>query len=748
VPEPRFPVGAAGTLILNPEPRTPSRRRPFPTWQLILAAALLLAAAARSSVRTQTVPNGFTQTVFAGGLSSATAMAFAPDGRLFVCQQGGRLRVIKNGLLLPDPFLTVTVNASGERGLLGVTFHPDFPNQPYVYVYYTATTPSLHNRISRFTANGDVAVAGSEGVLVDLDPLSSATNHNGGALHFGEDGYLYAAVGDNASSANAQALTTRHGKLLRYHGDGTIPEDNPFSTTAAGANRAIWALGLRNPFTFAFQPVTRRMFINDVGQNTWEEINDGLAGANYGWPRSEGPTADPRFQAPLFAYRHDLGCAIAGGAFYNPATVQFPASYLGRYFFADYCGGWIRMLNPADRSVSLFAAGIPAPVGLEVGPEGSLFVLSQAGAVHRIDYPAGIRPPVVTRHPASVTVPAGERVTFAVTADGSPPLRYQWQRNGTDIDGASSDSYALTAGPLDSEARFRCIVRNGAGSATSREAVLTVVSGGGPPAPDGLTAAAPARYRVELSWRDRSANETGFRLERKAGTGAFIEIRRLAPDTTAFTDGVAPNNTYAYRLRAYNSQGDSPYSGEAAVASLGTPARLRAIPISNAQIRLTWTDDCTGESGFRIERKTGAGSFAEVRTAGANATETIDGGLAPFTTYTYRLRAYAPRSFSDYSNEAAAATAVPPAPAGLTARRARNRKIRLTWQDESGDESGFRLERRDGATGFAEIRTLPASTVAYTDAGLRRRTTYTYRVRAFNTHGQSPYSNEAIATAR
>ena len=245
-----------------------------------------------------------------------------PTGASSSAEQGGRLRVIKNGALLATPFVTLTVNSSGERGLLGVTFDPDFATNNFVYVYYTATTPNVHNRISRFTANGDVAVAGSEVVILDLNPLSGATNHNGGAIHFGEDGKLYAAVGDNANGANAQTLANLLGKILRINADGSIPTDNPFYGQAAGVNRAIWALGLRNPYTFSIEPVTGRMFINDVGQNTWEEINEGVAGSNYGWPDTEGPTSDPRFDPPVYAYQHGAGtptgCAITGGAFYNP----------------------------------------------------------------------------------------------------------------------------------------------------------------------------------------------------------------------------------------------------------------------------------------------------------------------------------------------------------------------------------------------------------------------------------------------
>lgn len=146
-----------------------------------------------SSVRigyAATVPPEFTDSLVASGLTNPTAMALAPDGRIFVCQQGGALRVIKNGVLLPTPFLTVTVDASGERGLLGVAFDPNFVSNQLVYIYYTATSPTLHNRISRFTAAGDVAMAGSETIVMDLDNLSTATNHNGGALHFGADGNL------------------------------------------------------------------------------------------------------------------------------------------------------------------------------------------------------------------------------------------------------------------------------------------------------------------------------------------------------------------------------------------------------------------------------------------------------------------------------------------------------------------------------------------------------------------------------
>ena len=215
----------------------------------VLAALFMVVAAAPAA----TVPDGFVDGIYVRVPSDATAMKFARDGRLFIAQQSGKLRVVQNGTLLATPFLTVSVNSSGERGLLGIAFDPNFATNRFVYVYYTATRPVIHNRVSRFTANGNVAVPGSEVVLLNLNPLSSATNHNGGAIHFGNDGKLYIAVGDNVNGANAQTLGNLFGKILRLNRDGTIPADNPFFAQASGVNRAIWARGLRNPFTTAFQ---------------------------------------------------------------------------------------------------------------------------------------------------------------------------------------------------------------------------------------------------------------------------------------------------------------------------------------------------------------------------------------------------------------------------------------------------------------------------------------------------------------
>jgi glucose/arabinose dehydrogenase len=274
-----------------------------------------------------------------------------------------------------------------------------------------------------------VAVAGSEVPILDLDPLSAATNHNGGAIHFGPEAVpkLYVAVGENANGANAQTLNNRLGKILRINADGTIPTDNPFynDPSVTGPNKAIWALGLRNPFTFTFQNGTGRLLLNDVGNTTWEEVNDGIAHSNYGWPNCEGVCTNPAYRDPIYTYNHTTGtptgCAIVGAAFYNPATVTFPASYVGKYFFGDLCQGWVRYLDPASPATSTaFASGFVQLVDLNVADDGSLYVLERGpspppnqGALYRI----------------SPTATVVEASAFRAERHGSTVL-LRWRRGG------------------------------------------------------------------------------------------------------------------------------------------------------------------------------------------------------------------------------------------------------------------------------------------------------------------------------
>jgi glucose/arabinose dehydrogenase len=321
-------------------------------------------------------------------------MVAAPDGRLFITQQTGQVRVVVNGKLQPAPVLTVPTQAVYERGLVGITLDPAFETNHYLYIYYTVPGSPAHNRLSRFTLSGNVAVPGSEVPLLDLPPLGSG-HHNGGSLQFGADGKLYIGVGDNEVGQNSQSLSTPLGKILRINPDGTIPTDNPFYNQTTGTNRAIWAMGLRNPFSTAVQPGTGLFYIDDVGENTWEKIDKGVAGANYGWPITENASGDPRFQNPLYVYNHGRndsnGAAITGGVFYNPSRPRFPGSYIGKYFFLDITG-WIKTFDPRTGAVVGFARNLPpVPDALAVDPSGSLYVVSwghsqNAGVLLRIQF--------------------------------------------------------------------------------------------------------------------------------------------------------------------------------------------------------------------------------------------------------------------------------------------------------------------------------------------------------------------------
>ncbi|HWY87326.1 MAG TPA: PQQ-dependent sugar dehydrogenase, partial [Gemmataceae bacterium] len=322
-------------------------------------------------------PPEFKAEVMATGLNGATALEVTRDGRIFVCEQTGTLRVLKKGKLLAQPFVSLPVDKTWERGLLGVTVAPDFPSTPHVYVCYVAASPYPHHVISRFTALADVAEPGSEKILFEGDDQTKLggnvpAGHQGGAVHFGKDEKLYIAIGDQTAGKPAQAMDSLLGRLLRINPDGSIPPDNPFAAVTTGKYRATWALGLRNPFTFAVQPETGLMFINDVGGQA-EEINQGVPGANYGWPIVEhGPTSDPRFRGPIHHY--PTAC-ITGGAF-APKDFAWPKEYRGQYFFADFNHGWIKIIDPARPALARsFATGLRRPVDLRFTPDGSLYAL-------------------------------------------------------------------------------------------------------------------------------------------------------------------------------------------------------------------------------------------------------------------------------------------------------------------------------------------------------------------------------------
>ena len=364
---------------------------------LAVALEFALVAHAVSAVE---VPAGFRADTLATGLNSATAFAQLPDGRILIADQNGPLRLWKNGALLATPALDLgpRLDVWWERGLIGVTPHPDFPRTPHIFVLYVAKVPYPHHVLSRFTLSGDTVDPASERILLEGDDQSQRggrhpAGHQGGPLRFGPDGKLYVAIGEpliaSEGACSSQKLDTLLGKILRLNPDGTIPADNPFHSQAQEKYRAIWAIGLRNPFGLGFQPETGRLFATDVGQTAFEEVNEIVRGANYGWPLAEGISANPTFTNPLYAYPPAIGRSIVGAAFSArmPAggddKAPFPTVWRGKFFFADWKANWIKALDPANPgNVVTFARGLDGPVALDFAPDGSLLVLNRGTIWH------------------------------------------------------------------------------------------------------------------------------------------------------------------------------------------------------------------------------------------------------------------------------------------------------------------------------------------------------------------------------
>ena len=466
----------------------------------LFVIALFVLLIFTTQVKGQTYPSGFSQVLVASGITNPTAMAFSPDGRIFICRQTGEVRVVKNGALLATPFMSISVSSSGERGLLGIAFDPDFAINQHIYFYHTLPT-AANNRITRFTANGDVVLAGSDSIILNLDPLSSATNHNGGTMLFGNDGKLYVGIGENANTAHAQNLDTYHGKVIRVNKNGSVPPGNPFTTGSAQRLR-VWSYGLRNPYTLSVDLVSGRIFVNDVGQFAWEEINEATSGGlNYGWPAAEGMDPNPAYTNPYYTYPHGAnvgqGCAITGGTFLTTAATNYPATYRNKYYFIDYCNNWIDYI-PLSGTVSRtnFATNIGGlSVGITTGPDGNLYYLSRDdNALYKIVYTQPGTPPLITSNPQSQTIAQGNPVTFTVAATGTPPFSYQWQKNSSNISGATASSYTISSVMASHAGQYRAIVTNAFGSSTSNQANLTVTSPNSVPNATINTPAAGATY--------------------------------------------------------------------------------------------------------------------------------------------------------------------------------------------------------------------------------------------------------------
>lgn len=371
----------------------------------LLAASFLLTACAQTSNSSgEDTSYVFEQVV--SGLENPIDLVNAGDGsgRLFVIEQQGFIRIIENGQLLETPFLEITdrTRAGGERGLLGLAFHPDYESNGLFYVNFTDQQGDTVVAQYSVSADPNVADSSSEQVLLTIEQPEG--NHNGGDLAFGPDGYLYIATGDGGGGGdrhgeigNGQDLTTLLGKLLRIdagQGSYTVPNSNPFVDNP-DAEDEIWAYGLRNPWRFSFDRDTGDLYMGDVGQNAYEEINFQVAasegGENYGWRITEGfHCFNPRdncdetgLTEPVLEYAHDLGSSVTGGYVYRGAALP---ELVGTYLYGDFGsgrvwqakqenGGWTNdLLMDTGFNISSFGED----------EAGELYLVDIGGSVHRL----------------------------------------------------------------------------------------------------------------------------------------------------------------------------------------------------------------------------------------------------------------------------------------------------------------------------------------------------------------------------
>ncbi|MEO8579930.1 MAG: PQQ-dependent sugar dehydrogenase [Gemmatimonadales bacterium] len=381
------------------------------SWSLVVAVTSIVCSSPKNETpaakAAEVPPSAVTLGIeeVARGLDNPVyATAPAGDARLFVVEQPGRIRIIENGTLLDKPFLDIRskVGYGGERGLLSVAFHPQYRANGFLFVNYT--NKKGDTRIERYSvslADPNTADPASAKLILAIDQPHA--NHNGGHNLFGPDGMLYIGMGDGGSQGdphgNGQNRNALLGKLLRINVDRgdpySIPSGNPYA--AAGGKGEIWALGLRNPWRFAFDRINGLIYIADVGQSKYEEINIApmqSAGINYGWNAMEGPDCvrvplcnKSAYHVPEFSYDHSDGtCSIIGGFVYRGRNIP---EVQGEYFFSDYCKSWVRSLSFANGRVGashhwIDDGGHGSIVSFGEDAQGELYICSSNGRVYRI----------------------------------------------------------------------------------------------------------------------------------------------------------------------------------------------------------------------------------------------------------------------------------------------------------------------------------------------------------------------------
>lgn len=504
------------SVLLQHRPARPLTRAACLAWTTLLVvlstlgAGVLLAPASAASP-----PADFQTSLIVGdGLNGPSGFEIAPDGRIFVLERSGKIKIIKDGELLATPFADLPSEATGDRGLIGIAFDPDFGvSNHYVYFYYTGQ--DLLNHLVRFSAAEDVGRNGPYELFRTTSP--SELLHVGGSIQFGPDGRLYFAVGDNGHGEHAQDLSNPHGKILRINRDGSVPTDNPFYGQA-GKLDAIWAYGFRNPWRFQFDSQSGHLYVSDVGNFTWEELDRVVKGGNYGWPLHEGPCTSncDGYIDPIHAYNHNGSSAsVTGGPVYRSS--MFPPEYQGSLFFGDYADGYIKRADlDADGNVTQvhdFDNQAGSVVDMKVAPDGSMYYITYyPGALYRVAYNTTSHAPVAS---ASADVTKGiEPLTVQFSSTGSEdpdgdPLTYLW-----DLGDGTTSTEANPAKTYSETGVYTVKLKVSDGTETT-QAQPIVVQVGTPPT---LTVAAPtagALYRAgdTITYNAFASDAAGFDLD-------------------------------------------------------------------------------------------------------------------------------------------------------------------------------------------------------------------------------------------
>jgi len=306
--------------------------------------------------------------IVAENLEIPWAIAFDPDGRIFVTERVGKLRVIEDGKLNPEPVIVLNVGI-GEAGLLGLALDPNFEENHYVYLYYTYSEFfTIYNKVVRYTEKNNSL--SDEKIL--LDKIPGAFNHDGGRMKFGPDKKLYITTGDAGNANSAQDLNSLAGKILRINSDGTIPDDNPFG------NSLVYSYGHRNPQGLDWDPVTGKLVVTEHGPSAHDEVNVVEAGKNYGWPIVIGGEHDPKYVDSII-HSGDDTWAPSGGSFYNSGNIP---DWTNKFFIATLRGSHLRMLdldlekNKVISSEALFQNSFGRLRDASMGPDGNLYLLT------------------------------------------------------------------------------------------------------------------------------------------------------------------------------------------------------------------------------------------------------------------------------------------------------------------------------------------------------------------------------------